>query len=147
VIFVNRLPQILVKFRTRHLGTFSTIFISSENQSTSFTLTPPTLALLERLLVAHLHKNFLTVYRTTPFTIVFTRALHWATTTHYLPPHCVSLWSILILSSHLHLRLHVPSGLLPSSILAFPSKSYMHSASPPCVLHTLPISPSTTSSF
>jgi hypothetical protein len=45
---------------------------------------------------------------------MFTRALHWAITTKYLPPHFISLWSVLILSSHFHLCLHLSSGLLPS---------------------------------
>jgi hypothetical protein len=41
------------------------------------------------------------------------------------PPHPISLKSILILSTHL--RLSLPSGLLP----AFPPISYTHSSSPP----------------
>jgi hypothetical protein len=42
-----------------------------------------------------------------------------------IPPHPISLRSILILSSHL--RLGLPSGL--SFLLVFPSKSYIHSSS------------------
>jgi hypothetical protein len=78
------------------------------------TLTPSTWALLERLLVAQLLNNFPTLYGTRTFIIVFTRALHWANTTQYLPPHCIPLWSALIKSSHVHLRLHLPNDLLPS---------------------------------
>jgi hypothetical protein len=43
---------------------------------------------------------------------VFTRALSWARSIQPTPSHPFSLRSILILSTHL--RLHLPSGLLPS---------------------------------
>jgi hypothetical protein len=47
---------------------------------------------------------------------VFTRALHWplswARLIQFIPSHSISLRSILILSTHLRLRL--PSGLFPS---------------------------------
>jgi hypothetical protein len=52
--------------------------------------------------------------------------------------HPVSPRSILILVTHLHLGL--PSGLF----LAFPPISYMHSSSPPFVIHALPVSSSFT---
>jgi hypothetical protein len=56
----------------------------------------------------------------------FTRALHWslswARSVQPIPPHPISLRSILILSSRL--RLDLPSGV--SFLLAFPPKSYMH---------------------
>jgi hypothetical protein len=50
------------------------------------------------------------------------------------------LRSILILSTHLRLG-------LPSISSGLPTISYMHSSSPPFVLHVLPISSSFTSSF
>ncbi|PNF43097.1 hypothetical protein B7P43_G02301, partial [Cryptotermes secundus] len=50
------------------------------------------------------------------FITVFTRALHWslsrAKAIQSTPPHPISIRSILILSTHL--RLGLPSGLLPS---------------------------------
>jgi hypothetical protein len=56
--------------------------------------------------------NLPTIYGTRRFITVFTRALHWsvfcARSIQYIP-HILSL---LILSTHLHLRL--PSGLFPS---------------------------------
>jgi hypothetical protein len=70
---------------------------------------------------------------------VFTRALHcslsWARSIQSIPSHPISIRSILILLTHLHLGL--PSGLFP---LAFPPISYMHSSSPhscyiPCLSH------------
>jgi hypothetical protein len=61
-------------------------------------------------------KNFPTFYGTRWFITVFTRALQWflswARSIQSIPPHPISLRSILILSTHLHLGL--PSGLLPS---------------------------------
>jgi hypothetical protein len=54
----------------------------------------------------------------------------------------LSLRSILIFSTHLLLGL--PSGLFPSES---PPMPYMHSCSPPFVLHALPVSSSLTWSF
>jgi hypothetical protein len=59
----------------------------------------------------------------------------WASSIQSIPSHPTSPRSIIILSTHL--RLGLPSGLL---VLAFPPISYMHSSSPPFVLHALPIS-------
>jgi hypothetical protein len=62
--------------------------------------------LLEKTPIAQLLKNF-TFYGTRRFIAVFTRALHWslswARSIQSIPPHPISLRSILILSSHLRL--------------------------------------------
>jgi hypothetical protein len=59
--------------------------------------------------VAQLLKNFPTFYGTRRFITVFTRALHWsvswARSIHPIPPHPISLRSIVTLSSHLRLGL------------------------------------------
>jgi hypothetical protein len=64
-------------------------------------------------------------------------SLSWARLMKSKPFHPISLRSILILSSHLGL------GVLSGPFFqAFPPKSSMHYSSLPCVLYTLPISPS-----
>jgi hypothetical protein len=73
---------------------------------------------------------------------MFTRALHWSLSwgrsIQSIPPQPISLRSILILSSHPRVFLVVTFHV------AFPPKSYMHSSSPPSVLHAMPISSSLT---
>jgi hypothetical protein len=70
-------------------------------------------ALLEKLSIMQLLKNFPAFYGTQRFITVFTRALHWslfwARSIQSIPSHSISLRSILILFTHL--RLGLPSGL------------------------------------
>jgi hypothetical protein len=99
-------------------------------------------ALLEKLPIVQLPKNFPAFYETRRFITVFTRTLHWslswARSVQSIPSHPISLRSILILSTHLHLGL--ASGLLsgfPTNILyAFLLSQF--------VLHALSISSSLT---
>jgi hypothetical protein len=69
---------------------------------------------LDKLPIVQLLKNFPAFYGTQRFITMFTRALYWslssARSIQYIPSHSISLRSILILSTHLHLGL--PSGLL-----------------------------------
>jgi hypothetical protein len=87
-------------------------------------------AFLEKLPIVQPLKNFPAFYWTRRYITVFTRPLHWslfwARSIQSIPPHPISLRSILILATHLSLGL--PSGLF--FVLAFPPISYMHSSSP-----------------
>jgi hypothetical protein len=70
------------------------------------------------------------------FARAFDCSLPWARWMQFIPPLTVSLRSILILSSTLHIGL--PSSLFPSD----PPKGYIYySFSSSCVLHTLLIPP------
>jgi hypothetical protein len=79
-------------------------------------LTPWSWTLLEMTPVLQLHKNFPAFYGIrrfiTVFTIAFYWSLSWARSIQFIPPHPISLRSILILCTYL--RLGLPSGLLPS---------------------------------
>ena len=84
-------------------------------------LTPWRRVLLEKLTGLQLVKKFPAFYGTRRFITALTSALHlslsWASSIQSTHPHPTSRRSILILSSHL--RLGLPSGLLPSG---FPTK-------------------------
>jgi hypothetical protein len=75
-------------------------------------------------------------------TRVLHRFLSWACSIQSISPHSITLRSILILSTHLLLGLPKVSFLL-----TFPPIFYIHSPSPPFMLHALPISFSFTLSF
>jgi hypothetical protein len=84
----------------------------------NFTLTKPKLwswALLKRSPVVQQLKTFPVFHGNWRFIATFTSALHWslfrARQPQYITPHPISLRSILILSTHLHLSL--PSDLFP----------------------------------
>jgi hypothetical protein len=87
-------------------------------------------ALLDKLPVVKLFKNFPAFYGIQRFITVFVRALHcslsWARLIQSRPPHSTSLRSTLILSTHICLCL--PSGLFPPG---FPTK----------ILHAVLVSP------
>jgi hypothetical protein len=73
------------------------------------------------------------LYWTRNFITVFTRAYHWFISWAKLIIHCISLRSILIISSHLLLSL--PSDLLSSSFMTELCRHFYLS----CVLHAPPI--------
>jgi hypothetical protein len=87
-------------------------------------------ALLEKLPIVQPLKKFSAFYGTRRFITMSTRALHWslswARTIQSTPYHPIALRSILILSTHL--RLGLPSGLLPFG-------------SPTNILYAFPLSP------
>ena len=84
--------------------------------------TPWCRVLLQKLTGSQLVKKFPTFHGTrrfiTPLTSVRHLSLSWASTIQSIYPHPTSWRSILILSTHL--RLGLPSGLLPSG---FPTKT------------------------
>jgi hypothetical protein len=105
-------------------------------QSTEFTirfylLTPWSRVLPEKLKRPKLLKKFPACYGTRKFITAFTRSRHlslsWARLIQSMPPpHSTSRRSILILSSHL--RMGLPSGLVPSG---FPTKALYAPLLPP----------------
>jgi hypothetical protein len=91
-----------------------------------------TWVLSEKLLVVQILKNFPTFYGTRRFITVLIRASHWSVSwarwIQSILPHPISLIYIFI-SFYLYL------GLAICLILAYPSKSYVHSCFLLCVLH------------
>jgi len=85
----------------------------------NYLLTPWSSILLEKLTGSQLVKKFPSYYATRRFITAFTNAHHlllfWASSMHSIPPHTTSWRSILILSYHL--RLCLPSGLVPSDYI------------------------------
>ena len=88
----------------------------------TYILTPWCRALLEKLTGLQLVKKFPAFHGTRRFITVITSVRHlslsWASPIQSIYPHPTSWRSILILSTHL--RLGLPSGLLPSG---FPTKT------------------------
>ena len=88
----------------------------------TYLLTPWCRVLLEKLTGLQLVKKFPAFYGTRRFITALTSVRHlslsWASPIQSIYPHPTSWKSILILSTHL--RLGLPSGLLPSG---FPSKN------------------------
>jgi hypothetical protein len=83
-----------------------------------FSHAPQSRVLLEKLTGPQLVKKFPTFYGTRRLITALTTARHlsrsWAISIQSTPPHPTSWRPILILSSHL--RLGLPSGLLPSGL-------------------------------
>ena len=100
-----------------------------ETFSHTYLLTPWCRLLLEKLTGLQLLKKFPAFHGTRRFITALTSVRHlslsWASPIQSIHPHPISWRSILILSTHL--RLGLPSGLLPSG---FPSKTLYRPTSP-----------------
>ena len=102
-------------------------------------LTPWCRVLLEKLTGLQLIKKFPAFHGTRRFITALTSVLHlsltWASPIQSIYPHTTSWRSVLILSTHL--RLGLPSGLLPSG---FPTKTLYTPSPQPYAPHAQPIS-------
>ena len=105
----------------------------------TFFLTPWCRVLLEKLTGLQLVKKFPAFHGTRRFITALTSvrqlSVSWASPIQSIYPHPTSWRSILILSTHL--RLGLPTGLLPSS---FPNKALYTPSPHPYAPHAQPIS-------
>ena len=105
----------------------------------TYLLTPWYRVLLEKLTGLQLVKKFLAFHGTRRFITALTSVRHlslsWTSPIQSIYPHPTSWISVLILSTHL--RLGLPSGLLPSG---FPTKTLYTPSPYPYTPHAQPIS-------
>ena len=116
-----------IRVQFTHISTYFDHSFSLRNQIRltlphTYLLTPWCRVLLEKLTGLHLVKKFPAFHGTRRFITALTSVRHlslsWANPIQSIYPHSTSWRSILILSAHL--RLGLPSGLLPSG---FPTKT------------------------
>ena len=119
---ITRLYIYIYIYIYKHTHTYLLTYSLTHSLTHLLKLTPWSRALLEKLTGSQLVKKFPAFYGTRRFITAFTNArrlsLSWPSSIHSMPPHPTSWWFILILSSHL--RLSLPSGLIPSG---FPTKT------------------------
>ena len=106
-------------FDSRTVQTVASLYTVKRNFKHSYLLTPWCRVLIEKLTGLQLVKKFPAFHGTRRFITAFTSVRHlslsWASPIQSIYPHPTSWRSILILSTHL--RLGLPSGLLPSGFL------------------------------
>ena len=112
---------------------------TNNNLEMTYLLTPWCRVLLEKLTGLQLVKIFPAFHGTRRFITALTSVRHlslsWASPTQSTYPHPISWRSVLILSTHL--RLGLPSGLLPSG---FPTKTLYTPSPHPYMPHAQRIS-------
>ena len=110
--------------------TYKHRYIYFGKDNAKYLLTPWCRVLLEKLTGLQLVKKFPAFHGTQRFITALTSVRHlslsWASPIQYIYPHRTSWRSVLILSTHL--RLGLPTGLLPSG---FPTKTLHTSLSSP----------------
>ena len=113
--------------------------VTKERYLLTYLLTPWCRILLQKLTGLQLVKKFPAFHGTRRFITTLTSVRHlspsWASTIQSIYPHPTSWRSILILS--IHLRLGLPSGILPSG---FPTKTLYTPSPQPYAPHAQPIS-------
>ena len=123
----SRSKTVLVKYTLRYF------------ENLSYSITPWYRVLLVKLTGLELVKKFPSFYGTRRFITALTSVRHlslsWARPIQSTYPHPTSWRSIIILSTHL--RLGLPSGLLPSG---FPTKTLYTPSPHPYAPHVQPIS-------
>ena len=125
--------------RLRHNRSLYSRLSESKHFLSTYLLTPWCRVLLEKLTGLQLVKKVPAFHGTWRFITALTSVRHlslsWARPIQSIYPHPTSWRSIITLSTHL--RLGLPSGLLPSG---FPTKTLYVPSPPPYVPHALPIS-------
>ena len=139
VVYLKAARSLIRIWRRRKWLFVSGAFQKFRKTTVTYLLTPWCRVLLEKLTGLQLVKKFPAFHGTRRFITALTSvrylSLSWASPIQFIYPHPTSWRSILIVSTHL--RLGLPSGLLPSG---FPTKTLYTPSPRPYAPHAQPIS-------